>query len=110
MLDCAAATAASVGGISLPMLDAASVVPGGYIDVVAGMQTKLRQAVTNCVHGASMNVLVVGHGGRDSLGMLVVVEAVARDPDLCARVQVHVCTCSWPDDQWEKMHRGDTCD
>ena len=106
----AAATAETGGGSTwhgtpatqLPMLDPASVVLGGYIDVVAGLQTKLRQAAKNLGHGASMNALVVGHGGRDSLGMLAVVEAV-RDPELCGRVQVHVCTCSWPDDQWEEM-------
>lgn len=47
-------------------------------------------------------MVVVGHGGRDCWLALVLVEVLALDPQLCARVRPVVLSCTWPDDMWEE--------
>ena len=81
------------------MCDGTSEVLGAYGDIVVGLQAKLQQAKKK--QRLSLSVIVVGHGGRDSLGALAVVDAIASDPNLRGHVQVHICTCSWADDDWE---------
>ena len=91
------------------MLDKTSEIVGSYSDMVEGLQAKLRQADEERWLSSvpcskePLSVLAVGHGGRDSLCTLAVVEAIANDPKLRGRVQVHICTCSWSDDVWEPV-------
>merc|ERR1719313_1014709 len=96
--------------LNLPMLNPEGKVLGDYPAVLSAIQGQLRRSVkrhtTEIVDGrtrekTSWSVLVLGHGGRDSLGCLTVLQAVATSPDLRGKVIVHVCTCSWADDKWE---------
>ena len=87
---------------ALPMLDARSHCPVDYEHVLAELQSRLRQAVA--ARDAAgwfpfpfprpLAVAVVGHGGRDTLGALAMVEAVARDELLRKRVDIDICSCS----------------
>ena len=79
---------------------------GGYHDMVRALQKQLNKVLDEkkslqfSAHG--FKVLVVGHGGRDTMCCMPVIEAVARDPKLRSAVQVHICTSSWPHDEWEE--------
>ena len=90
--------------MGLPMLE--EPVVGGYHDMVRALQKQLNKVLDEkkslqfSAHG--FKVLVVGHGGRDTMCCMPVIEAVARDPKLRSAVQVHICTSSWPHDEWEE--------
>eukprot|EP00747_Dinoflagellata_sp_TGD_P058868 gnl/TRDRNA2_/TRDRNA2_151322_c0_seq1.p1 gnl/TRDRNA2_/TRDRNA2_151322_c0~~gnl/TRDRNA2_/TRDRNA2_151322_c0_seq1.p1 ORF type:complete len:592 (+),score=111.62 gnl/TRDRNA2_/TRDRNA2_151322_c0_seq1:114-1778(+) len=86
------------------MVETKSRLIGRYSDAVTGLQKYMHQA--RAAAGLSENdvleVAVFGHGGRDTWGGLAVAEAMAGDEALCATTCVHVCTCSWSNDTWEK--------
>eukprot|EP00930_Biecheleria_cincta_P028787 TRINITY_DN2005_c0_g1_i1.p1 TRINITY_DN2005_c0_g1~~TRINITY_DN2005_c0_g1_i1.p1 ORF type:complete len:624 (-),score=94.85 TRINITY_DN2005_c0_g1_i1:81-1952(-) len=90
-----------------PMLDLQTQRMGSYDEIVLGLQETLQQRLNEqdsgrgFVSSSKLPVLIVGHGGRDTLCGLAVLEAAARDATLRNRVQLLWCTCSWADDQWE---------
>eukprot|EP00931_Biecheleriopsis_adriatica_P048227 TRINITY_DN27869_c0_g1_i1.p1 TRINITY_DN27869_c0_g1~~TRINITY_DN27869_c0_g1_i1.p1 ORF type:complete len:607 (-),score=118.58 TRINITY_DN27869_c0_g1_i1:133-1911(-) len=91
--------------VPLRMLDNSHVL-GSYGEIVAGLQEQLRILLRNNKRSSvsdPLQLLVVGHGGRDSCCSLAVIEAVASDESLSGQLQVHICTCSWPDDTWEEV-------
>ena len=83
--------------MGLPMLE--EPVVGGYHDMVRALQTQLNKVLDE---KNPLQVLVVGHGGRDTMCCMPVIEAVARNEKLRKVVQVHICTSSWPHDEWEE--------
>ena len=96
-------------GASHLMVDAASRTVGSYASIVVALRTKLREVyVANAARANSdtqLQVIVLGHGGRDTNCCLAVVQAVAFAVDLRENVHVTVCSCSWPDDSWEPVMR-----
>ena len=83
--------------MGLPMLE--EPVVGGYHDMVRALRTQLNKVLDE---KNPLRVLVVGHGGRDTMCCMPVIEAVARDDQLRKVVHVHICTSSWPHDEWEE--------
>ncbi len=94
-------------GASRLMVDEASRTVGSYASIVVELRTKIREvyeaqpAKPNA--DTPLQVIVLGHGGRDTNCWLAVVEAVAFAVDLQKIVHVTVCSCSWPDDSWEPV-------
>ena len=80
------------------MPDARSHFLGDYEHVVAELQSRLRLAVAARDAAGwfpfpfprSLAVAVVGNGGRDTLGALATVEAVARDELRRKRVEIDI--------------------
>ena len=81
-------------------------VVGGYHAIVPALQNELNKVLNKkyplqC-SARDFKMLVVGHGGRDTMCCMPVIEAVARDEKLRKVVQMHICTSSWPRDEDEE--------
>ena len=94
----------------LRMVDETSRLVGSYEDIVVALRAKVREvrelrkvSVQGQMPLTQLEVVVFGHGGRDTNCWLALVEAVASDKDLQEIVHVTVCSCSWPDDSWEPV-------
>jgi len=87
------------------MVDPATRCIGGYGDVVVGLQAKMHEARVSAALSLNekLEVVVFGHGGRDTNGWLALVEAVALDEVLRDIVRVSCFSCSWVDDEWEPV-------
>eukprot|EP00928_Gymnodinium_smaydae_P100640 TRINITY_DN991_c15_g1_i2.p1 TRINITY_DN991_c15_g1~~TRINITY_DN991_c15_g1_i2.p1 ORF type:complete len:178 (-),score=53.71 TRINITY_DN991_c15_g1_i2:111-644(-) len=101
-----AATTASNGVTrqALPAIDVDTCCLGGYGKVVEALREelgKIRASSRQLAEDQALEIVVLGHGGRDTWGWLGVIEAVCRDDVLRRAARVSVLTCSWADDTWE---------
>ena len=85
------------------MVDPTSRSIGSYNDAVLALRTFLREARSSrkLSEHEKLEVVVFGHGGRDTTCCLALVEAMAKDDKLSSSVRVAVYSCSWPHDEWE---------
>ena len=74
-------------------------VAGNYKDMVQAIEDVLRAKLK---HKKCVKVFGMGHGGRDVLGSMVVVEAAnkLRSEDPSYNVEVKVLSSTWPEDTW----------
>ena len=74
-------------------------VAGNYKDMVQAIEDVLRAKLE---HKKYVKVFGMGHGGRDVLGSMVVVEAAnkLRSEDASYNVEVKVLSSTWPEDTW----------
>ena len=74
-------------------------VAGNYKDMVQATEDVLRAKLK---HKKCVKVFGMGHGGRDVLGSMVLVEAANKlrreNPDY--NVEVKVLSSTWPEDTW----------
>ena len=100
-----ATTSDAYSGEQRPMIDEASRCLGSYGDAVVALRKHMwaARALSKLADSEKLEVVVFGHGGRDTNLWLAVVEAVSRDKGLRDVVRVQVCSCSWPNDEWEHV-------
>ena len=73
---------------------------GNYANTVIELQKRLTALVKP---PDKLEVVAVGHGGRDCWVSLLLVEAVATNDLLCNHVQIVILSCTWPGDRWEEL-------
>ena len=73
---------------------------GNYANTVIELQKRLTALVKP---PDKLEVVAVGHGGRDCWVSLLLVQAVATNDLLCNHVQIVILSCTWPGDRWEEL-------
>ena len=77
---------------------------GNYANTVIELQKRLTALVKP---PDKLEVVAVGHGGRDCWVSLLLVQAVATNDLLCNHVQIVILSCTWPGDRWEELMEKD---
>lgn len=88
---------------NLAMFEPSSLIVDQYSEIVTQLRICLNRRLSTEAFDANnrLSVVIFGHGGRDTCLSFAVIQAVAFDEKLRDVVDVHVCTCSWDDDDWE---------